>query len=330
MRENESDMRENESEFQPALTDGDQEPAGSSDTNGSAPALGADAEDTIAATDDPTTNSTDDDSAAFLADLARVMQTAAAAERTRIVEDSERRRNAHLDLIRARETSEAEELQVLAEGDVKAIDTWADTEIERIQSERERRIIGRRGELAQRLEDHRLLIGREVDAVEAVIATFRTEVEVYFSRLDAETDPVAIAREAGRRPQFPGFDTVGSGTAALDTATGPADEADAASHDEPPPADESLVGVMDTSAPTEAIEDGGAATAAENVEPVASVEAEADAEPRDEPGEPAETKAQAVETPVASNAVPPRSSAALMGSWFRRGDDAAGRPDADG
>ena len=106
-------------------------------------------------------------------------------------------------LIRAREKSEAKELRVLAEGDVKAIDSWADTEIERIQSERERRTTSRRGELAQRLEDHRLLIGREVDAVEAAIAAYRTEVEVYFSRLDAETDPVAIAREAGRRPQFP-------------------------------------------------------------------------------------------------------------------------------
>ena len=300
-------MRENESEFQPA-----------------------DAEDTTAATDDPPTNSTDDDSTAFLADLARVMQTAAAAERTRITEDSERRRNAHLDLIRARETSEAEELRVLAEGDVKAIDTWAATEIERIQSERERRITSRRGELAQRLEDHRLMIGREVDAVEAVIATYRTEVEVYFSRLDAETDPVAIAREAGRRPQFPGLDTVGPGTAALGTATGPADEAAVASHDEPPPADDALVGVMDPNAPPEAIADGGPAAAGANVEQVASVEAEAGAEPHDEPGEPAETKAQAVETPVASNAVPPRSSAALMGSWFRRSDDAAGRPDADG
>ncbi len=322
-------MRENESEFQPAVTDGDQEPASSWDTNGSAPASGADAEDAAASTDDPTTNSTDDDSAAFLADLTRVMQTAAAAERTRIAEDSERRRKAHLDLIRARETSEAEELRVLAEGDVKAIDTWADTEIERIQSERERRITSRRGELAQRLEDHRLLIGREVDAVETVIATYRTEVEAYFSRLDAETDPVAIAREAGRRPQFPGLDTAGPGTAALGAATGPADEADATSHEEPPPADDALVGVMDSNAPTNAIADGEPATAA-NTEPVASVEAEADAEPHDEPGEPAETKAQAVETPVASNAVPPRSSAALMGSWFRRGDDAAGRPDADG
>lgn len=331
-------MRDNESEFQPGLTDDGQEPAGSWGANGSAPASGEDAADMAGATDDPTTNATDDDSAAFLADLARVMQAAAAAERTRIAEDSERRRNAHLDLIRARETSEAEELRVLAEGDVKAIDTWADTEIEHIQSERERRITSRRGELAQRLEDDRLLIGREVDAVEAAIAAYRTEVEVYFSRLDAETDPVAIAREAGRRPQFPGLGTVGPVDAAAGEAAAPADEAGGAGDDMPPPAADGLIGVMDPNAPAEASADGEPVVLAADVEPVASVEPEAGVESHDEPGEPAETKAQAVETTVASNAVAPRSSGARlqavptlrpMGSWFRRGD-AGDRPDAQG
>jgi len=323
-------MRENESEFQPA-TDGDQEPAGSWGTNGSEPASGSDDADAAAATDDPQANATDDDSAAFLADLARVMQAAAAAERTRIAEDSERRRNAHLNVIRAREKSEAKELRVLAEGDVKAIDSWADTEIERIQSERERRTTSRRGELAQRLEDHRLLIGREVDAVEASIAAYRAEIEVYFGRLDTETDPVAIAREAGRRPQFPDLGAGGPENAAADTATGPPDEAGVPGDDGQPPAGDGPIGLMDPNASTEPTADGEPVAVVGDVEPVAGVEAEAGIEPHDDPGEPAETKAEAVDTTVASNAVAPRSSAALMGSWFRRGgDEAAGRPDADG
>jgi hypothetical protein len=306
-------MRENEAEVQPALADGEQEPTGSWSTNGSEPASdgdGVDAAAAAAAADEPKTDATDDDSAAFLADLARVMQTAAGAERLRIAEDSERRRKAHLDLIKARETSEAEELQVLAEGDVKAIDTWADTEIERIQSERERRITSRRGELAQRLEDHRLLIGREVDAVEAAIAAYRTEVEVYFSRLDAETDPVAIAREAGRRPQFPVLGSDGSDASAGGIATAPTGEG-VADDQEPPPAD------------------GESAASDGEVPPVASVGPDSGAEPRDEQGGPSETKAEAVDATGVPNAVAPRSSAALMGSWFRRGDDGAGRPDAD-
>jgi hypothetical protein len=322
-------MRENESEIQPASTDGEPDQAGSWGTNGSDPATGPDAAD--APNEDPTTNAADDESAAFLADLARVMQAAAGAERLRISEDSERRRNAHLDLIRARETSEAEELRVLAEGDVKAIDAWADGEIERIQSERERRITSRRSELTQRLEDHRLLIGREVDAVEAAIGAYRTEVEVYFSRLDAETDPVAIAREAGRRPQFPVLGTGGPDDAAAGAATASADETGVVSDDEPPPAGDTRVGVTDPNAPAEAIADDEPSASAADVEAVSTDEPEAGVEARDEPGEPAETKAQAVETMVASNPVAPRSSAALMGSWFRRGgDDAGGRPDADG
>ena len=310
-------MRENES-VQPALTDGEQEPAGSWGTNGSAPGTGSDDADAAVATDDPQTNATDDDSATFLADLARVMQAAAAAERLRIAEDSERRRNAHLDVIRARETSEAEELGILAEGDVKAIDSWADTEIERIQSERERRITSRRGELAQRLEDHRLLIGREVDAVEAAIAAYRTDVEVYFSRLDTETDPVAIAREAGRRPQFPVLGAGEPENAAADTAAGPPDEAGVAGDDGQPPAGDGPIA------------DSEQVAVVADAEPIAGQEAEAGIEPHEDQREPAETTAEAMETTVASNAVAPRSSAALMGSWFRRGDDAAGRPDADG
>jgi hypothetical protein len=290
-------MRDNESETQPASSDGEQDPTDSRSTNGNALDVGADSSDATA-------NSTADDSAVFLADLARVMQSAAAAERLRITEDGDRRRNAHLELIRARETSEAEQLKMLAESDIKAIDSWADTEIERIQSERDRRITSRRGELEGRLEDHRLLIGREVDAVEEAIAAYRTEVEAYFSRLDAETDPVVIAREAGRRPRFPALGTFGSESAAANTATVTADEAGGTGDDGSPPAGDA--------------------------QPVASVEPDGGAEPRDELGEPAETKGEEVETTVASNAVAPRSSGALMGSWFRRGDDPGGRPEADG
>ena len=170
-----------------------------------------------------------------------------------------------------------------------------------------------------------------MDAVDAAIAAYRTEVEVYFSRLDAETDPVAIAREAGRRPQFPELGTVPPVDAAAGEATGPIDESGNASGDEQPPAGDGPVGVMDPTASTEPIADDEPVAVVADAEPVEGVEAEAGIEPHDDPGEPAETKAQAVDTTVASNAVSPRSSAALMGSWFRRGgDEAAGRPDADG
>ena len=346
-------MRDNEPEFQ--ANDGEPDSTRSWGTNGSGPA-GSDVPASDDSTDAAAADATADDSSGFLADLARVMQAAAGAERLRTSEESERRRTAHLELIRARETSGADELRVVAEGDIKAIDSWADTEIERIQSERERRTVTRRAELSQRLEDHRLLIGREVDAVEAAIAAYRTEVEAYFGRLDGEADPVAIAQAAGSRPTFPDLDTIGPDSAPIDTtapATSEGAAADATGENEPPTTgDSGLVGVMEAEPatgsaelPGEGVEPGDkpveatadtiaagdeTATAA-SVEPPSGVEPVPGIEVGEEPG-------QSVETTAQSNVVAPRSSAALlravptarpMGSWFRRDGGAGGNSETD-
>ena len=276
------------------------------------------------------------------------MQAAAGAERIRTSEESERRRTAHLELIRARETSEADELRVVAEGDVKAIDSWADTEIERIQSERERRTVSRRAELSQRLEDHRLLIGREVDAVEAAIAAYRTEVEAYFGRLDGEADPVAIAQAAGSRPMFPGLDTIGPDRAPSTWRT--ADERrrtrrTRAGDDEPPATgDAGLVGVMDADAATGSAElpgEGVSTATSPSRRPRTRSPRTRDRSRAARPGagvEVGEEPGQSVETTAQSNAVAPRSSAALlravptarpMGSWFRRDGGARGHSETD-
>jgi hypothetical protein len=149
------------------------------------------------------------DGSAFLADLARAMQTTAAAEQARNAEGTEQRRQAHIDAIRAREALEAEDLRELAKEDVKGIDAWSDGEIKRIKLERERRIAARREQLQVRLEEHRSVVGREVDAVEAAIAGYRADIELYFRRLESETDPVAIATLARTRPQFPALELIG-------------------------------------------------------------------------------------------------------------------------
>ncbi len=152
---------------------------------------------------------TPDDGTTFLADLAKAMQSTAAAEQARNAETTEQRRQAHVDAIRAREAIEAEDLRELAKEDVKGIDSWSDGEIKRIKLERERRIAARREQLHLRLEEHRTVVAREVEAVEAAISTYRTEVEQFFRRLEWETDPVAIARQAGTRPVFPVLELIG-------------------------------------------------------------------------------------------------------------------------
>jgi hypothetical protein len=152
--------------------------------------------------------------AAFLAELARAMQTTAAAEQARNAETTEQRRQTHIDAIRAREALEAEDLRELAKEDVKGIDAWSDGEIKRIKLERERRIAARREQLQVRLEEHRSVVSREVDAVEASIASYRADIELYFRRLESETDPVAIATMARTRPQFPELEQIGPDEAA--------------------------------------------------------------------------------------------------------------------
>jgi len=150
-----------------------------------------------------------DDGTTFLEDLARAMQSTASAEHARDAEVAGHRRQAHLDGIRAREALEAEELREYAKEDVKGIDEWSDGEIKRVKLERERRIASRREQLQIRLEEHRAVVAREVEAVEAAIATYRVETEQFFSRLESETDPVEIARQAGSRPKFPVLELIG-------------------------------------------------------------------------------------------------------------------------
>jgi hypothetical protein len=145
----------------------------------------------------------------FLAELARAMQATAAAEQARNAEGTEQRRQTHVDAIRAREALEAEELRELAKDDVKGIDAWSDGEIKRIKLERERRIAARRDQLQIRLEEHRNVVSREVEAVEAAIASYKAEIEIYFRGLEAEADPVEIAKHAGTRPPFPVLDLIG-------------------------------------------------------------------------------------------------------------------------
>jgi hypothetical protein len=161
-----------------------------------------------------------DDRTQFLGDLARVMQSTVASEQTRNTEVAEQRRKAHVDGIREREAEEIEELRELAKDDIKGIDAWSEGEIKRIKLERERRIASRREQLQTRLEEHRGVVGREVDAVEAAVANYRTDMEQFFGRLGGETDPIAIASLAGKQPVFPDLKAIGPDTVPVTTDYG--------------------------------------------------------------------------------------------------------------
>ena len=147
-------------------------------------------------------------SISFLTQLARAMQDTAGHERERVVADTETRRTARIEEIRGRETAEADRMRELAAEDQSGIDAWAETETARIKAERERRAEALRTDLETSLGQHRDLIAREIEAVESAVATYRIEVATFFDALEHETDPVAIAQLATRRPVFPSLDTV--------------------------------------------------------------------------------------------------------------------------
>jgi hypothetical protein len=147
-----------------------------------------------------------DEGALFLAELVRAMRTTAGLERTKIAEDTERRRQDHIDQVRARQGSEADRMRELAGEDKKAIQSWADGETKRIQLERERREKELNADLEMSLAGHRAKVDREIEGVEAAIATYQAEVDAFFEALDRETDPVLIAQHAARRPIFPKLD----------------------------------------------------------------------------------------------------------------------------
>jgi hypothetical protein len=136
------------------------------------------------------------------------MQATADQERSRVVDDTERRRSVRVDEIRTRETAEAARMRELAAEDQAGIDAWAETEVARIQAEQQRRTEALEADLETSLGKHRELIAQEIERVESAIATYRTDVDAFFDTLEHETDPVAIAQIATRRPVFPSLDTV--------------------------------------------------------------------------------------------------------------------------
>jgi hypothetical protein len=166
----------------------------------------------------------------FLAELAGAMRVTAANERKRIDEDIDRRREAHLGTINERRDSEAARMRELAADDLKAIDAWAQGERQRIDEEREQKATALQQDLDTSLAQHASQIDGEVAGAEAAISGYRQEVEAFFAMLDAETDPVEIARLASQRPAFPDLSTapaVQPATPAADAVQAPVGVMDA-------------------------------------------------------------------------------------------------------
>jgi hypothetical protein len=148
-----------------------------------------------------------EDIADFPVRLARSMQAAARAYRTRVGEEINLRRLAILAAIRDERRADAILARQTAAKNRRAVDAWAATAQRQIKSERQRRKVELDAELRRTLRDQNRLVDRRVKAVEAALATHRAELDAFFDEIEGDPDPVAIARHAWRRPAFPDLDT---------------------------------------------------------------------------------------------------------------------------
>jgi hypothetical protein len=171
---------------------------------GVATAPGQDADETV--TDLPT--SADEDRSTFLSELAEAMQTIVSAERARVADETEARRQAWLSLAHTRDAVEVERLRTVATDDTKAIETWVEVETKRIQREGERRRKEVQEDLATNLAAHRSTFDSAIDRVERAIGAYRADVDQFFTGFDGVRNPVAIAGRATERPEFPELEPV--------------------------------------------------------------------------------------------------------------------------
>ena len=224
-------------------------------SNGVATSPAQEADETV--TELPTT--ADEDRSTFLAELADAMQTIVAAERARVADETEARRQAWLDLAHSRDTVEVDRLKTVATNDTKAIETWVEVETKRIQREGERRRKEVQEDLEANLTTHRSTFDSAIERVEQAIAGYRADVDQFFSGFDGVKNPVAIAGRATERPEFPTLEPVPETPASQATAAAEFETTQAPSQDVPDSDDDltggtaatddvAAVGVMDTDA----------------------------------------------------------------------------------
>jgi hypothetical protein len=142
----------------------------------------------------------------FLADLTKAMQAAAEQERNETLAQFQADAKGHIEKIHERSASEANTLRRQADDDVAAVREWSKAEIARIREETETKITARKGRLETEIEHHAVMIQREVERVEAKVASYEEQMAQFFERLLAEDDPTHFATMAENLPEPPGFD----------------------------------------------------------------------------------------------------------------------------
>lgn len=211
----------------------------------------------------------------FLHEIARQMQEAVDRERGRISAETADSLDAHVQKVRIRASTEAEELRRLAEEDVGHIHEWQAAESERLRRETESRIGARREDLERHLRQHDALVEREISGASQAVEEYQAELDRFVGRLADEREPTEIAQLASQLPEPPRVEEIAS--AARAEAIAELSRSEAA--DDRASAGTELVGVMDPGAVSQP-----AAPKAQEIAPVpADVTASDDVTTADEP-----------------------------------------------
>jgi hypothetical protein len=177
----------------------------------------------------------------FLDEIASGMQAAVDRERERIATETSNSLDSHVERIRQRSSTEVDELKRLAEEDVRQIRESAAAESERLSRETENRIAGRREDLERHLQQHSVLVEREISGARAAVEAYQSELARFVGGLSDERDPTEIARRARSLPEPPRVGEIASAARAEAIAELARTETSAGDA----PEDGALVGVMD-------------------------------------------------------------------------------------
>jgi hypothetical protein len=152
----------------------------------------------------------------LVAGLVKAMHEAAISSRQETTARLQAEATARIDTIRARATTEIAELRKRADEDVVGIREWSKAEIARVRQKTEDRIEARKVELGGETERHAASIDRLVDEVQSTVAAFEADMDHFFTRLLAVSDPARLAELAEQAPDPP--DLSGDGPPSLDVA----------------------------------------------------------------------------------------------------------------
>ncbi len=170
----------------------------------------------------------------FMAELSRAMQAASENARSETMARFEVEAKSVIEDIHANATNEAADLRRLADDDVATVREWSKAEIARIREETEARIAARKSGLDGEMEQHAATVLSRTERVAAVVAEFQAQMEAFFGRLNAETDPTRIATMAETMPDPPSLGEIAASIAGADA-----------------PVSESLAPAADQHTPTE-------------------------------------------------------------------------------